>query len=81
MKGFLVIAAVAIGAIGWQHFHHRSSAADPNNVATQIGAAWCEDGGYQLKNRLDGSKTEIFNCNMQNGSYKCVTTRTASHVM
>lgn len=69
------IAAVVVVAIvlGYQHFHRSTATANPDTLATEIGAAWCEDSGYQLENRLDSSKAELYDCNMRSGAYKCVT--------
>lgn len=46
---------------------------NPDTLAKTINAAWCDDSGYYLTNRLDGTKAELYDCNMRNGSYKCVT--------
>lgn len=48
------------------------SQANPDKLATEINAAWCQDSGYYLISDA-GSKAELYDCNMKNGSYKCVT--------
>lgn len=71
-----IVAIVAAAAIwqGWIHLGgSHVSQANPDQLATTIGAAWCQDSGYYLTNRLDGSKAELYDCNMRNGSYRCVT--------
>lgn len=49
-----------------------TSRPNEDKLASSIGAAWCQDTGYALENRLDGSKAEVYDCNMPDGSYKCV---------
>jgi len=48
------------------------SQANPDKLAGAINAAWCDDSGYYLIG-AGGSKAELYDCNMQDGSYKCVT--------
>lgn len=71
------VAAAIIGLalyLGWGHITGSSvSRVNPDALAQTIGAASCFDSSYELTNRLDGSKAELYSCNMQNGSYKCVT--------
>jgi hypothetical protein len=65
----LLAATISLAGCGGSSI----SRPNPDKLATTIGAAWCEDSGFYLTNRLDGSKAEVFNCNMENGSYKCVS--------
>lgn len=50
-----------------------SGISKPNadNLAAQISASSCDDSGYYLTNRLDGSKAEVFSCDV-GGVEKCV---------
>jgi hypothetical protein len=44
-----------------------------SSVAAKIGASSCDNSGYSVQSRLDGSKEIIFDCTMGNLATKCVT--------
>lgn len=77
-RAFLVAAAVVIAAVavyGWAHHWLRlpSSSADRSaDIAADIGADSCSRTSYYIENRLDGSKTTIYEC-VVGGVQKCVT--------
>jgi putative hemolysin len=60
-----IVVACAILYAGYQHFVHRGSPADHSTeVAAQSGASYCSTSGYELENRLDGSKETIYDCRL-----------------
>lgn len=66
-----IVAAVTLLAAGCGG--SSVSTANPDKLAAQINAAWCQDSGFYLTNRLDRSKAEVYDCNLRNGSYECVS--------
>jgi len=63
---YLVLAALALAGCG-----SGVSRPDPSKLAQTIGAASCQDSGYYLENRVDHSKTEVYDC-LRDGFYICV---------
>lgn len=68
---------ITIGAFGtlalvaWTllHRHHGTS---PDTIATIIGVDYCDNSGYQIVSRLDGSKSTIYDCTT-GARTRCVT--------
>lgn len=42
-------------------------------IGVKIGARTCEETSFEITNKLDGSKTRIYDCSMPSGKEKCVT--------
>jgi hypothetical protein len=61
----MCVAAVVAGCGG-------GSADHSARIASAAGASSCQPSGYGLKNRFDGTKTDIYNCWIR-GVEKCVT--------
>jgi hypothetical protein len=76
MKGFLVACAAGVVLLalwGERHRIYGHSGPSPSTVAARIGASSCDNSGYYVQNKLDGSKAVIFDCTMSNLATKCVT--------
>ena len=69
--GFVIAICIALGVVDLIHnpFGHGAGA---SSVATLAGASSCDDSGYYLKNRLDGSEQTVYDCLIR-GRSKCVT--------
>jgi hypothetical protein len=69
-----IVILIVAGGIGLYlyHHHHGSPVDRSDEIAKQIGADSCDQSGYEIKNRLDGSKSVIYDCDID-GRMKCVT--------
>ena len=75
MKGWLVPVGVVLALAGaWAYRHHQDAKAStsPAAVAALAGATYCDDSGYYVKSRLDGSKETIYDCQI-GARMQCVT--------
>jgi hypothetical protein len=66
----IVTVAVIVGI--YLYSHHGSPVDRSAEIAKQIGADSCDQSGYEIRNRLDGSKSVIYDCDVE-GRMKCVT--------
>lgn len=76
MEGALKRLLVGIGilaalALAW-HFITRGAKDRSDEIASVIGADFCDQSRYQITNRLDSSRTRIYDC-IRNGHRLCVT--------
>ena len=46
--------------------------ANPDEVASKVGATSCNNSGWYIENRFTGDKQTIYDCTI-NGSIRCVT--------
>lgn len=67
--GILVVAFV----LGNQSLRTHGAKDRSGQIAADIGASSCSQEDFEITNRLDGSKTRIYDCFMPNLNYKCVT--------
>ena len=75
MKTWLVPIGVILAiAAAWAYKHHQDSKAStsPSSVAALAGARYCDDSGYYVKSRLDGSQETIYDCQFGQ-QMRCVT--------
>jgi hypothetical protein len=66
----VVVALIVFGAVK-NPFHH-SGGPSPDTVASTAGMDYCDNSGYYLQSRLDGSKQTIYDC-MKGPNAHCIT--------
>lgn len=69
LLGIIAAVVVAIVIVGYYENHKSSS---PDAVAATIGASSCDNSGYQVLSRFDGSKATIYDCTI-GSRMRCVT--------
>jgi hypothetical protein len=72
-RNLLWIVVLVLVAAGLAYYHFHKSGPSASTVAAAANASSCTSTGFQLINRLDNSKTTIFDCQFDDGSEKCVT--------
>jgi hypothetical protein len=74
---WLILAAIVVAIVVAKHWPGSSSHAQASDhataIQTSIGAVSCDNSGYYVQNRLDNTKQTIYDCQMDSGTYKCVT--------
>ena len=78
LKAFAISAAIiaACGIGAWKLDALSSGLTDQSaSITAEIGAQSCSPTSYEITNKLDGSKTRIYDCNMGvgGGGNKCIT--------
>lgn len=66
----LVGAVVLVLAIGW--YGGRSNDPDPDDLATSIGATYCDKTTFVITSRLDGDNDTLYDC-LMGDKHICVT--------
>lgn len=74
MNSLIVVTVIVVCAAGFHWWQHRSSApADlSGEIAVQTGADSCDQTGYTIVSKLNGSETPIYDC-VIDGKDLCVT--------
>lgn len=72
-----LLGAAALAVVAWlllTQVIFKSGDSDKSaQVRAAAGASTCQRTAYQMINRLDGSKTTIYDCYFPNGRERCVT--------
>lgn len=66
------IAGLIVYGVTLMRHHHAGPADQSNAIETLIGSNYCDQSGYQVISKLDGSKSTIYDCELK-GKLICVT--------